>query len=264
MTQQSFLIKTKGWLLTKGTYGALRDTADWVDWTADGRLAWAEQQKIELTGLAKKKVVPIPQGWAVQEMLPPRGFCFGLYHREYTEVVKPNGLAWNCEIHDFWTTRELTDAELQTIAGSTVNQRSGPGMEGYAFTEVLSGSGDAQAPFMDWEQIIAARSRTFAPTSPVVALVAGPTGMEVDPAARKTYVAKLHDNQWGSMEPIACLDLYHCRLMISNIDTESVEVIEDETSTFCDIPPSIQPMIVDVVKPNFITRLTYERRSKGI
>ena len=261
MTQQEFLIKTKGWLLTKGTYQALQRSSDWHEWLIDGRFAWAEQQKIELTGLAKKEKVPIPQGWSVQEMLPPRGYCYGLYEREYDEGAPPtpNDLPWNCEIHDFWTTRELTDEELSTIAGVAINQRSGPGMEGYAYT--VASAGNAQPPFMDWEQIVAARSRTYAPT--------GNSGFDygrllLDPAVRKQYVAKLHDNQWGSMEPIACLDLYHCRLMITNIDTESSETIEDETGTFCDIPPSLQPMIVDVVKPNFITRMTYERRSKAI
>jgi hypothetical protein len=261
MTQQEFLIKTKGWLLTHGTIESIRNTASWYAWTADGRFAWAEQQKIELTGLAKRKVVPIPQGWAVQEMVPPRGFCFGLYQQEYTESVKPNSLPWNCEIHDFWTTRKLTGDELRTIAGEAINQRSGPAMEGYAFT--VASAANAQPPFMDWEQIVAARSRTWAPTQSIQ-YVGGAEGLLADVAVRKTFVAKLHDNQWGSMEPIACLDLYHCRLMISNMDTESPETIEVETAPFCDIPPSLQPMIVDVVKPNFITRMTYERRSKGI
>ena len=40
--------------------------------------------------------------------------------------------------------------------------------------------------------------------------------------------------------------------------------IEDETATFCDMPPSIQPMLLDVIKPEFITKVTMERRSKGI
>jgi hypothetical protein len=257
---QSFLIKTKGWLLTKGTYGVIRDDADWFDWLHDGRLAWAEQQKIELTGLAKKELVPIPQGWSVQEMIPPRGYCYGLYELEFDETSPPppNNLPWYCEIHDFWTTRELTADELMTISGTNIHQRCGPGMEGY---RGISFTASAQPPFMDWEQIVAARSRTWAPTA------VGPADygrLTLDPVLRKQFVAKLPLPIWGSMEPIACLDLYHCRLMISNIDTESSEVIEDETGTFCDIPPSLQPMIVDVVKPEFIARVTYERRSKGI
>jgi hypothetical protein len=261
MTQQSFLIKTKGWLLTKGTLAMIEANAEWTDWLADGRFAWAEQQKIELTGLAKKEVVPVPQGWAVQEMLPPRGYCYGLYSTEFDPSAPPpaNNLPWYCEIHDFWTTRELTAGELETIAGETVNQRSGPAMEGYS--GIVATGSNAQAPFMDWEQAVACRSRTFAPTTTAPFDYARLT---LNAAVRKQFVAKLHDNQWGSMEPIACLDLYHCRLMISNIDTQSSAVIEDETGTFCDIPPSIQPMIVDVIKPEFIARVTYERRSKGI
>lgn len=259
MVQQSFLIKTKGWLLTAGTQLVIDMNADWTSWLADGRYAWAEQQKIELTGLAKKEVVPVPQGWSIQEMLPPRGYCYGLYNTEYTLGVAANNLPWYCEIHDFWTTRALTAGELETIAGETVNQRSGPAMEGYS--GIVATGSNAQAPFMDWEQAVACRSRTFAPTS-AAPFDYGRLGIDV--AVRKQFVAKLHDNQWGSMEPVACLDLYHCRLMISNIDKQSSTIIETETAPFCDIPPSIQPMIVDVIKPDFIERVTYERRSKGI
>ena len=267
MTLQSLLIKTKGYILTKATLAGIQDSASWYAWLYNGSFAWAEQQKIELTGLAKKKVVPIPQGWSVQEMLPPRGYCYGLYAQEYDEGAPPtpNNLPWYCEIHDFWTTRKIKPKELGTIAGQLRNMRTGPAMEGYDDLEFTgAGMGVGEPPFFDWEQVIACRSRTWAPTS-VGAFGYGRLGIE--PAAQKQFVAKLHDNQWGSMEPIACLDIYHCRLIISNIDTQSGPspfVIEDETFTFCDIPPSIQPMIVDVVKPDFITRVTYERRSKGI
>lgn len=261
MTLQSFLIKTKGWLLTSGTYDVIRANADWYDWCPDGTFAWAEQQKIELTGLAVKEVTPIPQGWAVQEMLPPRGYCFGLYNTEFDPQNPPvsNNLPWWCEIHDFWTTTELTAAELQTIAGATVNQRSGPGMEGYS--GIVATGGDAQAPYEDWEQVIACRSRTWAPTATAPFDYGRLT---LNAATRKQFVAKIHDNQWGSLEAIGTIDLYHTRLIKTNIDTQSAEVIEIETGTFCDISPSIQPMIVEILKPAFIERMTMERRSKGI
>ena len=41
MTLQSFLIKTKGWLRTSGTYAVIRANADWYDWCPDGTFAWA-------------------------------------------------------------------------------------------------------------------------------------------------------------------------------------------------------------------------------
>lgn len=262
MTLESLLIKTKGWLLTVGTYATIQQNSDWYDWCPDGTLAWAEQQKIELTGLAAKELVPVPQGWAVQEMLPPRGYCYGLFNQAYP--VEPpfptaENLPWWCEIHDFWTTRELTDAELMQIAGIPINQRSGPAMEGYS--GIVATLGAAQAPFMDWEQVIACRSRTWAPTASVP-LDYGK--LLLNPAARKTFVAKLHDSQWGSMEPIATIDVYHTRLIKTNIDTRGSEEIEGSTGTFCDIPPSIQPMLVEVIKPAFIEKMTMERRSKGV
>ena len=260
MTLQSFLVKTKGWLLTKGTYVPVTDNADWYTWCADGSFAWAEQQKIDLAGMAVKELVPVPQGWGVQEMLPPKGYCYGLYQKEYVDAsTSVNSLPWWCEIHDFWTTRPLDDAELQQIAGATINQRVGPAMNKYE--EITATGGDAQPMYMDWEQVIACRSRTWAPAggSPL-----DYGRMTMDAAVRKQFVAKLHDNQWGSMEPVATLDLYHCRLYRTNIDTQTAGEIEDETSTFCDMPPSIQPMLLDVIKPEFITKVTMERRSKGI
>tara|TARA_Y100001951_G_C11129633_1_gene177496 strand:+ start:169 stop:369 length:201 start_codon:yes stop_codon:yes gene_type:complete len=66
------------------------------------------------------------------------------------------------------------------------------------------------------------------------------------------------------MEPIGTLDLYHCRLYRTNIDTQASETIEPDTGTFCDMPPSLQPFLVEVVDPNFITEMTIQRRSKGI
>jgi len=260
MTLQSFLVKTKGWLVTGGTYTTITGDADWYSWCAVGSLAWAEQQKIDLAGMAAKEVVPVPQGWSVQEMLPPKGYCYGLYEREYVDpATSANDLPWWCEIHDFWTTRELTPAELQQIAGRSINERVGPAMNKYE--EITASGGDAQPMFMDWEQVIACRSRTWAPIGVTAFDYAR---MTLDTAVRKQFVAKLHDNQWGSMEPIACLDLYHCRLYRTNIDTQAAGEVEVETGTFCDMPPSLQPMRVDVVKPEFIAKVTLERRSKGI
>jgi hypothetical protein len=260
MTLQSFLVKTKGWLITGGNMAVMQANADWYTWCADGSFAWAEQQKIDLVGMASKELVPVPQGWGVQEMLPPKGYCYGLYEKEYVDAgTSANGLPWWCEIHDFWTTRPLTDEELNQIAGRNINQRVGPAMNKYE--EITATAGDAQPMYMDWEQVIACRSRTWAP--------AGGTPLDygrmtMDDAVRKQFVAKLHDNQWGSMEPVACLDLYHCRLYRSNLDTQNTGEVETETNTFVDMPPSIQPMLVDVVKPEFIANVTMQRRSKGI
>ncbi len=260
MTLESFLVKTQGWLLTSGTYTTITKDANWYGWCADGSFAWAEQQKIDLAGMAVKKIVPVPQGWSIQEMLPPKGYCYGLYQTEYVDAgTNANDLPWWCEIHDFWTTRPLTDGELQQIAGETINQRVGPAMNKYQ--GITASGGDAQPMFMDWEQVIACRSRTWAPIG-VAAFDYG--RMTMSTTVRKQFVAKLHDNQWGSMEPVACLDLYHCRLYRTNIDTQAAGEIESETNTFCDMPPSIQPMLVETVKPGFIERMTMERRSKGI
>ncbi len=250
----SFLIKTRGWLLTAGTYQDVIDHADFSTWCANGTFAWAEQQKIELTGLAVGDTVAFPQGWSVQEMTPPEGYCYGLFNTEYTLGVTPDGLPWYGEIHDFWTTKPMEVTDFHNVVGRTVHQRYGPAMEGYAQVP-------AQSPTFNWEQVIACRSRMWAPAV-TPAFDYGRLG--VDQAARQQFNFMLHDNTWGSGEAVASLDIFHCRIYISNMDTQSTGLIEDETQPYCDMPPSLQPMLVVVTKPSFLEKMTMVRRSKGI
>lgn len=278
MTEQSLLIKTKGWAIYGNTGGTnittIEETADWYTWTNNERFAWAETQKIELTGIAAKKMTVFPMAWSIQEMTMPDGFCWGEYqgsmgyNGETPDAT--GGMPWYCEIHDFWTTRPFTDSELNSIAGAaTLNYQWGPGMDGWAASN--------SATFMDFEQVIAARSRIYGPSSnqldyqglyPTFRLGTAPTtagaNAVISPAVRRNFNVKLHDCQWGSGEPIGTIDVYHTRVMISNLDTESNNTISENFSTYVQIPPSIQPMLVAVEKPPFLSRMTYERRSKGV
>lgn len=68
----------------------------------------------------------------------------------------------------------------------------------------------------------------------------------------------------GFGEPIGTIDIYHTRVMISNLDTSANNTISENFSTYVQIPPSIQPMLVTVEKPSFLERMTIERRSKGV
>ena len=79
--QHSFLVKTKGWLLSHGTLADIEARADYTTYTNNGRYAWAERNKIELTGLAIEDEVAFPMGWSVQETHPPKGYCIWIMLR---------------------------------------------------------------------------------------------------------------------------------------------------------------------------------------
>ena len=276
--QMSLRINTKGWSIYGNTGGSniqtVAATADWYTWTNNERFAWAETQEIELTGIAKEKKTVFPLAWSVQEMTMPDGFCYGIYHDNvgYSTGDLPDasgGMPWHCEIHDFWTSRPFSDSELNAIAGAaSSNLQWGPSMDGWASAITPS--------FMDWEQIIAARSRIWGPSSNQLDYQgmypnARPTanddifGMVITPVQRRNFNVKLHDCQWGSGEPIGTIDVYHTRLMITQLDTKSAGNITDSYDTcYVQIPPSIQPMLVTVEKPAFLERMTIERRSKGV
>jgi len=263
--QHSFLVKTKGWLLTAGTIADVVARADYSTYTLNGRFAWAERNKIELTGLAIEDEVAFPMGWSVQETHPPEGFCYGLFALDYAENTGggrptiPNGLPWYCEIHDIWSTVELTNAQLDLFAGRANNEQYGPAMMGNAQIT-------AQAMYLDFEQVIAARSRVWGPSAAPFNYPpygAPPTVPTLNPNVRQQFDPLMHDNIWGSGEPIASLDLHHVRLYISNIDTDGDEEIGNDFC-FCTMPPSLQPMRVEVVKPDFLSKMTMVRRSLDV
>jgi len=256
----SFLVKTKGWLLTIGTANDIRLRADWYAYTLNGRFAWAERTKIELTGIAANREVVFPMAWSIQEIVPPEGYAYGTYNIDYVEgppPTVPNGLPFYCEIHDIWSSVELDDAQLGLVAGEFNNEQYGPSMEGNA--QVTS-----QMPFLDWEMVVAARSRVWGPSA--IPFDYNQKGVipTISPYVRQQFCPLMHDNTWGSGEPIASLDLYHVRIYIAGIDTGLGGTISDTTGTFCTMPSSIQPMAVEIVKPSFLARMTMERRSKGI
>jgi len=256
----SFLVKTKGWLVTAGTIPDVVARADHSFYTLNGRFAWAERTKIELTGIAANREVVFPMAWSIQEIVPPEGYAYGTFGIAYVEgppPTVPNGLPFYCEIHDIWSSVELTDKEIQLVAGRYNNEQYGPAMEGNA--QVTS-----QMPYLDWEMVVAARSRVWGPSSIPFDYNQKGTIPTLSPAVRQQFCPLMHDNTWGSGEPIGTLDIHHVRIYIAGIDTDIGGAISATTGTFCTMPSSIQPMAVEIAKPSFLARMTIERRSKGI
>jgi len=87
---------------------------------------------------------------------------------------------------------------------------------------------------------------------------------QVNPNVRRDFLSCIHDNTWGSGDAIASLDLHHYRIMIINADQTGPGEQDPATGWYANIPPSNQPMMAAIVKPEFLTRMTMERRSKGI
>ena len=274
----SLLTKTKGWLLTAGTVADVKARADWWADCNNGRFAWAERNKTELTGVAVDEEVLIPGAWSIQEIVPPEGWCIGAFKNDPTMVGGEiaswdalNGLPWYCEIHDIFSTVEMTDDELGFVAGRMNNEQYGPSMLGNAQITL-------QDMYLDFEQVIAARSRVWFPSSYLFDYGRSqqPPEFSLSPYVRQQFAAKVHDNQWGSAEPIASLDLYHVRIFITNVDRDSAGFLSGDPASpitiagtpgsgwFCTMPSANMPMMAIRTKPEFLARMTMERRSKGV
>ena len=260
-TTQGFTAKTHGWQVGPLYIEEIVDRCEdgYCTWTANYRFAFAEQQHIDLAGLNVRDLIAFPMGWSVQEIVPPKGWCQG----EFNDVEQ-TGMPWYCEIHDVWTTRKLKSKEFQDFVGKNINNQFGPGMLASV------GPGVQRSSRMDFEQVVAARSRVWAPDLSNL-FGYGTTGEVIKPNVnvRLQFGHLVHDNVWGSGEPIASTYLYHTRIYITNLDAEAYSnppVNSDVplNGTFCAFPASIQPMLAVTDKPNFITRMTYKRRSLDV
>jgi hypothetical protein len=149
----------------------------------------------------------------------------------------------------------LTNEQLDLFAGRANNEQYGPSFMGNAVI--------FQGMYLDFEQVVAARSRVWGPSAAPLNYESKGAPPSLNPAVRQQFDPLMHDNIWGSGEPIASLDLHHVRLFISNIDTAADEEI-DINFTFCSMPPSNQPMRVEIVKPDFLSKMTMVRRSLDV
>jgi len=262
-TTQGFTAKTHGWQVGPLTIDGIVDRCgiNYCTWTANRRFAFAEQQHIDLAGLSVKDLIAFPMGWSVQEINAPRGWCQGVYNNTWKE-----GMPWYAEIHDLWTTRKLTAEEFNQVVGRNNNTPFGPGMLGASPTATETSS------TMDFEQVVAARSRTWGAN---LSNLFGYGTTDTDGPAfpninvRLQFGTLVHDNVWGSGEPIASTYLYHTRIYITNLDANAYSSPPENgdlpaNGTFCTFPSSIQPMLAVTDKPNFITRMTYKRRSLDV
>jgi hypothetical protein len=253
------IMKTPGFLLSNITHLDVIAASDFSNFTLNGRFAWGVQSHTELVGTAIQGEVLFPQGWSVQEGTSPSGWV----DRTINNNLK-TGMPWGVEIHDVWTTTPFTEEDFRKFTGYYLNTQLPPAM--LSAYQMIQHPGNE--PYYDFEQVIACRSREWMGDTMGMDLVAL---LAVDATVREMPGRKTHDVQWGSGEVIASQDIYHIRIMIARVDTASNTGVPTETTFytgtsnwFTIIPPSIQPMLTYADKPEFVEKITMERRSKNV
>ena len=167
------------------------------------------------------------------------------------------------EIHDVWTTTPFTEEDFRKFTGYYLNTQLPPAMK-WVYQMV---DNPGNIPYYDFEQVVACRSREW--MGDTMGLTWAELG-DIDVVVREMPGRKTQDVQWGSGEAIASQDIYHIRIIIARVDTDANTGVPTETTFhannkwFTIIPPSLQPMLTYADKPEFVERITMERRSKNV
>lgn len=255
----SLVMKTPGFILSNITHQDIIAVSDFSNFTLNGRFAWGVQSHTELIGTAIQGEVLFPQGWSVQEATSPSGYV--------ARIIDGNirkGMPWGVEIHDVWTTIPFTQEDFRRFTGYYLNTQLPPAM----LKAYQSVDNPGNIPYFDFEQVVAARSREWFGDTMGMAMADLDS---IDAKVREMPGRKTHDVQWGSGEAIASQDIYHIRIMIARVDTAANTGVPSETTfysagseAFTIIPPSVQPMLTYADKPEFVEKITMERRSKNV
>lgn len=269
--QVDFTMKTRGWKIDAqteatassdtGADGVTYKEADYYNFTIDGRLAFAELQETDLTGIEVQREVCFPQGWSIQEPIIP--YCY----LDNTTSYQPEGgsagtgLPAEVDCFDIWSTKKITEEDFNKIVMG-VGVASG-------YNQVFPGMlnvhdlNDAAMldPYWDQEQVIACRSRFWN-----VSLDVTKHNSAANAAVRKLPMNLLHDLSWGLMEPIASSVLHHCRIWRMSIPAKNAPNtrFQNNPDWFYTLPMSNQPMVTLASEPDFVSRMTMERRSRDV
>lgn len=202
------------------------------------------RDRIDVAGLAAEHLAIFPQGWSVQEIKPPlatklTGKLEGQDNGPIDQYI---------EIHDIWSTIEISEDDIFNRLFQ-LNTQIGPAMEG------VDTVGPSPNAYLDFEQVIAARSRVWSDDTGLINKGIGswPT---------LNYLRKVHDCTWGSGEPVGNDIVYHIRAVRFYVDTDSNNDPTGTQQMF--IPASIQPMLTLVDKPAEIAYLAMKQRSLDV
>ena len=266
------MIKTSGWQWNNTVFNTARVSTPLYGSTTDGRLYWIERNDVDLAGLQVKDEVLKPRSMIIQESYAPR--IFG--ERYYNNIVKTAQFP-NVEIHDIFSTVKLSDNTIDLMVGSATNvatnQNNYFGLpvsmeptEGIGDTDQTNfGGGLLDTDFRDTEQVVACVSRRWEIDYGGETAI---NAINMNAQVRSIPMRLSFRNDWGSGDAIASDYLYHVRIMIATMDRTNAytDLPESYTSSgwFVAIPPSIQYLTGDVVKPSFLEQMTMIRRSRAI
>jgi hypothetical protein len=204
------------------------------------------RNEIDLSGIAAEELTIFPQGWSIQEIELP-------WNTDLTGQVRGDaGGPTNqiVEIHDIFSTQEIPEGRIFGDLFSSTNNL-GPSM-----VDVPQNS-PQPSRYLTFEQVIAARSRTFLQNRDTVNAGSGDNNRDLG--------INVMDNTWGSGEPVASTKLFHIRAVRFSIDTDDSADPPTITSTFVQsIPASIQPMAIEISDVPFLGYMTTLRRSLDV
>lgn len=269
--QVDFTMKTRGWKIDSqteststninGSDGVTYKAVDYYNFTIDGRLAIAELQQTDLTGIEIKKEVCFPQGWDIQEPIIPYGYLDSATSYQAEGSSASPGLALELDCIDIWSTKKITEDDFNKIVmgvggGSGYNQV----FPGFLNVHDLNDAA-MKDPFWDQEQVIACRSRFWNVSADITK-----ANFAANAAVRKIPMNLIHDLRWGLMEPMAVSILHHARIWRMSIPSIGAPAtkFQHNTEWFYTLPMSNQPMMTLASDPGFVERMTMERRSRDV
>ena len=250
---------------TSGETGIIFQEADYYKFTLDGRLAIAERQQTDLTGIEINQEVCFPQGWSIQEASIPNGWLDPAtsYAAEGAPTTRKTGLPLELECYDIWSTKMLRDEDIDEMVMAVGSSTNGYTQVFPGFLSIFDVGTLTRDPYWDQEQVICGRSRYWN-----VSLDVTRSNAEAQAAVRKLPMNLIHDLSWGMMEPMAISLLHHCRVwrmavpVVMGVGTAVFQ--SADTEWFYTLPASNQPMLTLAEKPDFVSRMTMERRSRDV
>ncbi len=270
--QVDFTMKTRGWKVdsatndstsgtSDGSTGVIYAEADYYTLTMDGRLAFCELQQTDMTGIEVRNEVCFPQGWSIQEASIPTAYVDAAtsFATEGAPTTLKPGLPAELECYDIWSTKKLREVDFDQIVMKS---------DGHGYNQVFPGFMSVfdlgtltRDPYWDQEQIICGRSRYWNVSADI-----SRTLEQADAAVRKFPMNLIHDLSWGLMEPMAVSLLHHARIWRMSVTSHSAPNtrFQPNTSWFYTLPASNQPMVTLAEEPDFVSRMTMERRSRDV
>ena len=259
LTGQSQLVcSTPAFLISNGTWqqfqDQVKDNFNGEVQVLGNQLQWFIRQELPLAGIAAEELAIFPGAWDVQEVELPFGYpLVGLL-----DGGSDGATQQQVEIHDIWTTQEITGLDILNELFSSSGPSLAPG-----FLDVPQGTASISR-YLDYEQVIAGRSRQFqVPQKDTSSLPVGS-------GCPKVLQVKVNDQTWGMGSPVASDRIFHVRAVRLYLDTQAdgQPLAADKPNGVCGyfqcIPGSMQPMLTTVAEPNFLSYYTMLRRNLDV